>query len=76
MAWDEPTAWELLDEFLRRSARGEVVVDCLKSNEMARELLLSRRFLISRPFTRMVRGPNAHPGRPELLCAVLRPDLG
>jgi len=76
MAWDEPTAWELLDEFLRRSGRETVFVDCLKDNEMARDLLLSRGFVISRPLTRMVRGPNSYPGRPELLCAILGPEFG
>ncbi len=76
MAWDEPTARELLDEFLRRSTRGEVIVDCPRSNEMARELLLSRGFLISRHLTRMVRGPDIHPGRPELCCGILGPKFG
>ena len=76
MAWDQPTGRELLDAFLQRSARDTVFVDCLKNNEMARELLLSRGFLISRPLTRMVRGPNTHPGHPELLCAILGPEFG
>ena len=56
MAWDEPTAWELLDEFLQRSARDTVFVDCLKDNAVARALLRSRNFQFSRPLTRMVRG--------------------
>ncbi len=76
MAWDEPTAWELLDEFLRRSGRETVYVDCLKNNPMARELLRSRGFVIARSLTRMYRGPNTYPGRPELLCAVLGPEFG
>jgi GNAT superfamily N-acetyltransferase len=76
MSWDEPTAWELLDEFLRRSARDTVFVDCLKDNSMARALLRSRNFQFSRPLTRMVRGPNSHPGKPELLCAILGPEFG
>jgi GNAT superfamily N-acetyltransferase len=76
MSWDKPTGRELLDDFLQRSARDTVFVDCLKNNEMARELLLSRGFLISRPLTRMVRGPNTYPGRPELLCAILGPEFG
>mgnify|MGYP001607320646 FL=1 len=76
MAWDQPTGRELLDAFLQRSARDTVFVDCLKNNEMARELLLSRGFLISRPLTRMVRGPNTLPGHPELLCAILGPEFG
>ena len=76
MAWDEPTAWELLDEFLRRSARDTVFVDCLKDNSVARALLRSRNFQFSRPLTRMYRGTNSDPGRPELLCAILGPEFG
>lgn len=76
MAWDEPTARELLDEFLRRAGRDTVFVDCPKSNAMVRDLLLSRRFLISRPLTRMYRGPNGSPGQPELVCAILGPEFG
>jgi GNAT superfamily N-acetyltransferase len=76
MAWDEPTAWELLDEFLRRSARDTVFVDCLKDNAVAQALLRSRNFQVSRPLTRMYRGPNSNPGRPELLCAIMGPEFG
>jgi len=76
MAWDEPTARELLDEFLRHAGRDTVFVDCPKSNAMVRELLLSRRFVISRPLTRMYRGPNGSPGQPELVCAILGPEFG
>lgn len=76
MAWDEPTARELLDEFLRRAGRDTVFVDCPKSNAMVRDLLISRHFVISRPLTRMYRGPNGHPGQPELVCAILGPEFG
>ncbi|MGA2631729.1 MAG: GNAT family N-acetyltransferase [Terriglobia bacterium] len=76
MAWDEPTARELLDEFLRRAGRDTVFVDCPKTNTMVRDLLISRRFVISRPLTRMCRGPNGHPGQPELVCAILGPEFG
>jgi len=75
VAWDPPTARELLSEFLRRSGRDTVIVDCPKANEMARELLLSQGFLISRPMIRMVRGGETHPGRPELLCGILGPEF-
>jgi len=76
MARDEASARELLDEFLRRSARGTVFVDVLKDNPFARRLLPARGFEFSRPLTRMYRGPNRHPGRPELLCAILGPEFG
>lgn len=76
MARDESSARELLDDFLRRSSRERIFVDCLKSNPFARALLRARGFEYSRPLTRMFRGPNSHPGRPELLCAVLGPEFG
>jgi ribosomal protein S18 acetylase RimI-like enzyme len=76
VAWDEPTAWELLDEFLHRSVRETIFVDVLKDNSVAVGLLQSRRFKLSRSLTRMYRGPNAHPGSPELVCAILGPEFG
>lgn len=76
MAADEASARELLDEFLHRSQRELVFVDCLHANPFARNLLRSRGFEFARPLTRMYRGGNAHPGRPELLCAVLGVEFG
>jgi len=75
-AQQESVACELLDEFLARSSRDKIFVDCLKSNPFAKTLLRARGFEFSRPLTRMVRGPNDHPGRPEWLCAVLGPEFG
>jgi GNAT superfamily N-acetyltransferase len=76
MARDEKTAAGLLDEFLRRAGSETVFVDALKRRRFVTELLLARGFEISRPLTRMVRGPNTCPGRPELLCAILGPEFG
>ena len=76
MARNTAMARSLLETFLERSSREVVVVDCLKSNAAARELLTSFGFTYSRPLTRMYRGRNDHPGRPELLCAILGPEFG
>ncbi|HEV2351119.1 MAG TPA: GNAT family N-acetyltransferase [Terriglobia bacterium] len=76
MARDESSAREILEKFLRRSGRDTVFVDCLKSNPFAGDLLRSHHFKFARPLTRMVRGSNANPGRPELLCAILGPEFG
>lgn len=75
IAWDHPTARELLAEFLSRSGRDTVIVDCPKNNDMARELLLSHGFRISRSMTRMRRGLDAPVGQPELLCGILGPEF-
>ncbi|MGO9568993.1 MAG: GNAT family N-acetyltransferase [Desulfomonilaceae bacterium] len=66
----------LLDEFLRRSGRELVFVDCMLENLWALPLLKARGFEFSRPLTRMFRGKNSYPGRPELACATLGPEFG
>jgi len=75
-AKQESAACELLEEFLARSSRDRIFVDCLKSNPFAKTLLRAHGFEFSRPLTRMYRGPNDHPGRPEWLCSVLGPEFG
>lgn len=69
-------AENLLRAFLATSSREALIVDCLKANSMAVELLRSFGFAPSRPLTRMFRGPNVFPGRPELFCAILGPEFG
>jgi len=76
MARNTVAACNLLETFLARSSREAVVVDSLKSNTVAGELLMSFGFTYSRPLTRMYRGSNDYPGRPELLCAILGPEFG
>lgn len=76
MARDAKVARDLLDEFLLRSRRKTILVDILKARSFVSELLLARGFELSRPLTRMVRGPNSYPGRPDLLCAILGPEFG
>lgn len=76
IARKEDLASTLLDEFLHRSSRELVFVDCLRQNSWAVPLLRRRGFEFSRPLTRMFRGTNQYPGRPELLCAVLGPEFG
>ena len=73
---DPETAEELLQSFLRRSSRETIIVDRLQSNLAFHNSLTNAGFLYSRPLTRMVRGPNSHPGRPELICAILGPEFG
>lgn len=76
MARDEETATQLLDEFLGRSRRETIFVDALKDRRFVSRMLLARGFKVSRGLTRMVRGPNRYPGRPEMLCAILGPEFG
>jgi ribosomal protein S18 acetylase RimI-like enzyme len=76
MARKENIAAILLEEFLRRSQKELVFVDCLLRNPWAVSLVRARGFEFSRPLTRMYRGTNKHAGQPELLCAVLGPEFG
>jgi GNAT superfamily N-acetyltransferase len=66
----------LLDEFLHRSNKELVFVDCLSRNSCAVPLLRARSFEFSRSLTRMFRGTNRYAGRPELLYATLGPEFG
>lgn len=76
MARDEDTARRLLPEFLRRSTRDTIIVDALKSSTIAVKLLREYGFSPARLLTRMYRGRNAFPGKPESLCAILGPEFG
>jgi GNAT superfamily N-acetyltransferase len=76
MAKGPAAAEELLQGFLARSSRETLLVDCLTANSMAPELLRSYGFVPSRQLTRMFRGPNAHPGNPRSLCAIVGPEFG
>jgi len=66
----------VLDDFLLRSRRPVVFADVLRDNAWALALLAARGFQFSRSLTRMYRGENAHPGRPDLLGAILGPEFG
>lgn len=76
MAKDTEAARELLRSFVARSRREVLLVDCLKSNAIAGNLLKSMGFEFSRPLTRMYLGANQHPGRTENLCAIVGPEFG
>jgi GNAT superfamily N-acetyltransferase len=76
MSADAETARRLFEAFLARSSREILVVDCIKANVPAAKLLKSFGFSYSRTLTRMYRGTNDHPGRPEFLCAIMGPEFG
>ena len=76
MAGDDAAAASLLDQFLQRSTREAIFVDCLKQNRWAIPLVKARGFELSRPLTRMFRGKNQTPGRPDRMCAILGPEFG
>ena len=76
VAQDESSARDLLNEFLLRSRGQMVFVDVIKSNSWAMKLLGEHGFRHSRSLTRMYRGRNDFPGRPELQGAILGPEFG
>lgn len=76
MGTNRLAAEKVLRDFLARSSGDTLIVDGLKSSSLACELLSSCGFAPARPLTRMVRGPNAYPGRPDSFCAILGPEFG
>jgi ribosomal protein S18 acetylase RimI-like enzyme len=76
VACNRAAAREILERFLDRSGRNFVLVDVVKDNAWAPALLAEKGFKFSRNLTRMWRGKNAHPGRPDLLGAILGPEFG
>jgi len=76
MANGNDSAETLLNEFLARSSRETLVVDRLRANAVAGELLRAHGFAFSRKLTRMYRGPNAHAGNPASLSAIVGPEFG
>ncbi|HKT48084.1 MAG TPA: GNAT family N-acetyltransferase [Candidatus Acidoferrales bacterium] len=73
---DATAAPHLLHSFLRQSSRETILVDCLPSHRAFLDSVRAAGFAFSRPLTRMVRGPNAYPGEPASICAILGPEFG
>jgi GNAT superfamily N-acetyltransferase len=76
VAEDETSARHLLEEFLLRSCQAKVFVDAVRENPWAPPLLREKGFQPARPLTRMYRGRNDFPGRPDLQGAILGPEFG
>jgi GNAT superfamily N-acetyltransferase len=76
VAQSRAAAEKLLHEFLTRSSRETVLVDCVTPNPFAIELLRACGFTQARTLMRMYRGPNAHPGNLGPLCAIAGPEFG
>jgi GNAT superfamily N-acetyltransferase len=76
IAKDQATGAHLLDNFLARSVRDTIIVDCPSHNIAVKRALQSRGFVVSRPLTRMFRGDNQFPDRPDLLCGIMGPEFG
>ena len=76
IARDVGTAAQMLDTFLGDSQRATLIVDRMKDNPFMEELLKAGGFSYSRLLTRMYRGANDFPGRPESICAIMGPEFG
>ena len=76
VATSKRVAAQLLDEFLQRSQRDLVFVDCVIPNRWARPLVKLRGFTFQRALTRMYRGRNDYAGQPHLVGAILGPEFG
>jgi GNAT superfamily N-acetyltransferase len=76
VAMNQAIASTLLDEFLIRSTRMRVCIDCIKDSEWAIPVSRSRGFICSRPLTRMTLGRPACPQTVPSLGAILGPEFG
>jgi hypothetical protein len=76
IATDVNGARQLLEAFLASCGHDTIVVDCLKSNTMARSLLQSCGFTYSHLLIRIYRGAKLQPGRAERFLAILGPEFG
>jgi GNAT superfamily N-acetyltransferase len=76
MAANRTAAETLLQAIMAKSRRDTVIVDCLQTHSSAVELLHCHGFTVSRPLTRMFRGANEYPGKPNQFCAILGPEFG
>ena len=76
VAHNERAARELLEKFLERSRGRVMFVDIVMSSPWASGLIGEKGFELARPLTRMYRGANAYPGRPEFVCAISGPEFG
>src|SRR5258705_1343843 len=72
MATSRVAAKKLLSEFLARSSREILIVDCIKSNPGVVESLAALGFVPSRPLTTLGRGPDGLPARPDSPWALFR----
>jgi GNAT superfamily N-acetyltransferase len=76
IADEEESARKVLERFLAASNRETLIVDCPQSNVMVGSLLKSSGFNVARNLTRMYRGVNHNPGRPQFVCAITGPEFG
>ena len=76
MSKTSAAAQQLLESFVTRSARDTMIIDRMKANRIAEELLQQSGFSYARTLTRMYRGVNRFPGQPDVLCAILGPEFG
>jgi GNAT superfamily N-acetyltransferase len=75
-AIDSGSAEQLFVEFMHRFDGQQVFVDICRGNSAAQALVKAAGFVPQRPLTRMYRGPNRFPGKPQLVCGIAGPELG
>jgi len=76
VADDLETARQLVEACRRRVSDLPMVIDVPSVQERWSEHLAAVGFAEQRPFIRMCRGANLHPGRPDLQLAIFGPEWG
>lgn len=75
-AEDATIAHSLLSTLLTQREPERVFIDIVAPNPLIRSMLESMGFREQRPFIRMYRGENRHPGDPKRVYAMSGPELG
>ncbi|HEY2932525.1 MAG TPA: GNAT family N-acetyltransferase [Acidobacteriota bacterium] len=76
VAHNRSVAEKLFACFLRRASGAKIFVDVCLENPHARSIVESVGFQFQRPLTRMYRGSNRYPGKPQFVCGIAGPELG
>ncbi|MGI6454194.1 MAG: GNAT family N-acetyltransferase [bacterium] len=76
VADDPETAKALLYTCLVQRRAELVFIDIIEPNPYALPILAELGFTLQRPFVRMYKGNNSHPGEPQLVYSLSGPELG
>lgn len=76
VAVDEDTAGALLSRATAQSGARPLCLDMPEHTPSFLQTCEQLGFALQRPFTRMFRGPNSHPGKPALTWALCGPEVG
>jgi len=76
LAADEKIAASLFVTALEKRRQKRVFLDIIDPNPWVCDIITPSGFRQQRPFIRMYKGENLHPGKPEFVYSMSGPELG